>query len=683
MTDRGINMEALRKNLQFLKGVGPKRSQLLQRVGIETVFDLLWYIPRSYYNRSQVQAIKELQEGQNCSTRGTVVATSLNRSRRGMSVFQAVLQDQSGVATAVWFNQPFLSGTIKKGQDIWVRGRSKMVYNRLQIQVQEYDLIDCENPGHAVVPVYPLTEGLTQRYVRQLIENVLAEYLPLYLELLQPDMVVRFGLTDIQTAFQNIHFPVDGDTYRKARRRLACEELLLFTLGLKKLKAGQEVYSSVIHRERDRLVEKVTQQLPFRLTSAQYKVTREIFADMEAPRPMNRLLQGDVGAGKTAVAALAIAKAISSGYQAALMAPTEILAQQHFHNMTRFFYGSNRNLALLTGSMNSAQRQHVLTQTGLGNVDLLVGTHALIQEQVQFAALGLAIVDEQHRFGVRQRALLGNKGVQPDVLVMTATPIPRTLALTVYGDLDLSVIDSLPPGRIPVKTVCLPRERREEAYRIMHQHLTGGAQCYVVCPLIEESEKQDLLAAVTLYEELCGGVAGNYQVGLLHGKMRSVEKEVIMSKFKQGQIQILVSTTVIEVGVDVPNASMMIIEQAERFGLSQLHQLRGRVGRGSRQSWCFLLADPKSAEAMQRMRLMTQLQDGFKLAQADLRLRGAGDFWGVRQHGLHQLQVADLARDLDLVELCQQIAAQFTDFNSEHQQYFDMKFKKSLNIAAN
>ena len=676
-------MQALRKEIQFLKGVGPKRSTLLQRIGIDTVFDLLWYIPRSYYNRNQIQSIAELENGQSCSTRGTVAATSLKRSRRGMSVFQALLQDKSGVATAVWFNQPFLSNSIKKGQEIWIRGKVKKAYNATEVQVQEYDLLENDGLSHPVIPVYALTEGLTQRILRKLVEMALCEYLPHYPELFEPEIARRFGLIDIRRAFINIHFPADREAYKQARRRLACEELLLFNLGLKQFKTGQNIYSGYVHREQDQLVEQVEQQLPFALTPAQRKVTREIFADMEASRPMNRLLQGDVGAGKTAVAALAIAKSISSGFQAALMAPTEILAQQHFNSMTRFFTGLNRNLALLTGSTGSARRHEILTATSLGHVDLLVGTHALIQEKVSFAALGLAIVDEQHRFGVKQRALLGDKGTSPDVLVMTATPIPRTLALTVYGDLDLSVIDALPPGRKPVQTVFLKREGRLKAYHVMRQHLVQGGQCYVVCPLIEDSEKQDLLAAVTLYEELCDKLASGFNVGLLHGKMKASEKEAVMESFKRGAIQVLVSTTVIEVGVDVPNASMMIIEQAERFGLSQLHQLRGRVGRGTRQSICFLLGDPKSPEALQRMHLMTHIQDGFRLAQADLTLRGAGDFWGVRQHGLHQLRVADLARDGDIVEMSQEVAACFTSLTPRQQDYFDMKFKKNHNIAAN
>ncbi len=676
-------MEALGKSIQFLKGVGPKRSQLLNKLGIATVFDLLWYIPRSYYDRSRIQPINGLVEGDNCSVTGTVAASSLKRSRRGISIFQAILQDHSGFVNAVWFNQPFLSRSIKKGQNVWVRGRVKLACNQLQLQVQEYDLLDGDSPKHMVMPVYALTEGLSQHFLRQLTEAVLSEYLTIYPDILNSDLASRHGLINIQQAFWDIHFPASPEAYKQARRRLACEELLLFGLGLKKLKSTQKIYCGVVHREQDDLVGKVKGQLPFRLTPAQLRVCGEIFDDMESSRPMNRLLQGDVGAGKTAVAALAIAKAISSGYQAAFMAPTEILAMQHFNNMSRYFAGLNCNIALLTGSAGSARRQQVVAAVKSGQVQLLVGTHALIQAEVQFAALGLAIVDEQHRFGVRQRALLGDKGAKPDILVMTATPIPRTLALTVYGDLDLSVIEALPPGRTPVKTVCLPRERRREAYKIMRQYLSDGAQCYVVCPLIEESEKQDLLAAETLYEELCAGLAGSFRVGLLHGRMKGAEKESIMASFKQGWIQVLVSTTVIEVGVDVPNASLMIIEQAERFGLSQLHQLRGRVGRGSRQSACFLLADPKSPGAVMRMQLMARINDGFKLAQADLALRGAGDFWGVRQHGLNQLQVADLSRDLDIVEMSQQLADAMAAFEPLHQQYFDMKFKKTPHIAAN
>jgi ATP-dependent DNA helicase RecG len=677
-------MEALGKDIQYLKGVGPKRSLLLKKIGIDTVFDLLWYIPRGYYSRTQVQPIKEMEIEKTCSIRGCVMATSLKYSRRGMSVFQVLVQDASGVVTAVWFNQPFLSNTIKKGRQIWVRGKVKMAYNNLQIQVQEYDLIDVEAQSHPVIPIYALTEGLTQRILRRLVDITLTDYLPHYTELLNPDTALRFGLTDIRYAFKNIHFPADRQAYNQARRRLACEELLLFRLGLRGLKTQRlQSCQAIIHAERDQLVEKVIGQLPYRLTPAQKRVTKEIFADMVRPLPMNRLLQGDVGAGKTVVAALAMAKAVSSGYQAAFMAPTEILAQQHYHNLKRIFAGLGINLALLTGSMSSVERHKILTEAVSAQIDILVGTHALIQEQVRFAALGLAIIDEQHRFGVKQRALLSGKGISPDVLVMTATPIPRTLALTVYGDLDLSVIDHLPPDRKPVQTVFLRKAQRAQAYCLMRQQLAAGAQCYVVCPLIEDSEKQDLLAAETIYKELYRELGHSFSVALLHGRMRGAEKEDIMDRFKRGAIQVLVSTTVIEVGIDVPNASVMIIEQAERFGLSQLHQLRGRVGRGSRQSICFLLADPKNPEALQRMHLMTRIQDGFRLAQADLTLRGAGDFWGVRQHGLHRLQVADLARDGDIVELSLQVAGTIPLSNHEHQVYFDLKFSKDLHIASN
>lgn len=677
-------MEALGKEIQYLKGVGPKRSLLLKKIGIDTVFDLLWYIPRGYYSRNQVQSIGEMEIEKTCSVRGTVVATSLNHSRRGLSIFQALVRDDTGVVTAVWFNQPFLRNTIKKEQQIWVRGKVKMAYNTLQIQVQEYDLIDVAAQSHPVVPIYALTEGLTQRILRRMVDITLTDYLPHYPELLKPDIARRFGLTDIKQAFSNIHFPADGEAYKQARRRLACEELLLFNLGLRRLKSRRlQSSQAVVHVGRNQLAEKVIGQLPYRLTPAQRRVTREIFADMARSQPMNRLLQGDVGAGKTVVAALAMAKAVSSGYQAAFMAPTEILAQQHYHNLKRIFTGLGINLALLTGSMSSAERHTILTEAASAQIDILVGTHALIQEQVRFAALGLAIIDEQHRFGVKQRALLSGKGISPDVLVMTATPIPRTLALTVYGDLDLSVIDHLPPHRKPVQTVFLRRAQRAQAYHLMRRELTAGAQCYVVCPLIEDSEKQDLLAAATIYEELYRDLGHSFSIALLHGRMKGAEKEDIMDRFKRGAIQVLVSTTVIEVGVDVPNASVMIIEQAERFGLSQLHQLRGRVGRGSRQSICFLLADPKNPEALQRMHLMTRIQDGFRLAQADLTLRGAGDFWGVRQHGLHQLRVADLTRDGDIVELSLQVAETIPVWTSQHQAYFDMKFEKDLNIASN
>ncbi|MDD2372770.1 MAG: ATP-dependent DNA helicase RecG, partial [Syntrophomonadaceae bacterium] len=467
--------------------------------------------------------------------------------------------------------------------------------------------------------------------------------------------------------------------------RLAVEELFLFQLQIRQVDQQLAQGDYVMHREKTDLLKQLTANFPFRLTSAQKQVVAEIFADMESASPMNRLLQGDVGSGKTVVAALAMAKAVASGFQAAIMAPTEILAQQHYTALERFFSGHGVTVARLTGGTPGADRRLILEALRNGEIDLLVGTHALIQDDVVFDRLGLVVIDEQHRFGVRQRAALSDKGNSPDVLVMTATPIPRTLALTVYGDLSLSVIDELPPGRKAIRTYFIKPQQRQRLYQFIHEQVHNKAQTYIVCPLVEESEKQDLLAAASLYEELKTRVFPTLSVGLIHGRLKPAEKDMVMQMFKQGKIQILVSTSVIEVGVDVPNASIMVIEQAERFGLSQLHQLRGRVGRGHKQSYCFLIADPRNEEAIRRLQAMEKTNDGFELAEEDLRIRGPGEFWGVRQHGLDGLKVANLSKDKKLVELSQVLGEEIRQgqINPQLEKYIALKFKKSNQVAPN
>ncbi len=678
-------MDKLFADIQYVKGVGPKRSLLLRRLGIDNILDLLWYVPRAYFNRSKSQQIASVKEGDNVNIRGMVRATHSRRARRGMAVFKAVIEDDSGFITAVWFNQPFISGLVKNDQEIYISGKVKGSLGNLEVHVSEYEILDTEDIIFTVLPVYSLTEGLNQKTMRRLALHVLEEYLPCYPEIMEPSITEQYGLCDIKFALRNIHFPEDGPAYLAARKRLAFEELILFQIGLQVNKAinlPQRGYIS--HLEKNNLVDSINRKLPFKLTSAQQRVIGEIFRDMESTRPMNRLLQGDVGSGKTVVAALAMAKAVSSGYQAAIMAPTEILAQQHFQNLQRIFAETDVVIASLTGGMPLRDKESIIEAARSGEIDIIVGTHALIQEQVVFNKLGLAVIDEQHRFGVRQRAILNNKGLTPDMLVMSATPIPRTLALTIHGELSLSTIDELPPGRYPVKTVYIPAADRIRAYRFIGQEAAKTVQAYIVCPLVEESEKQDLQAAVSLYEELKQKILPNLKLGLLHGRMKSREKEQVIQSFKNGNIQVLVTTTVIEVGVDVPNATIMVIEHAERFGLSQLHQLRGRVGRGRQQSYCLMIADPRTEEAAARLQAMQKSNDGFKLAQDDLRIRGPGDFWGVKQHGLHQLKVADLIKDQKIVETSRELV-----LNMQPEQlvcwkaYAEHKFKKNPDIVQN
>lgn len=681
----GRAMEALLKDVQYLKGVGPRRSAQLRRLGIETVFDLLWHVPRAYFNRGNLHEIGKLNDGENVNIRGTVLGTEARRSRRGMTLFKALVQDETGMITAVWFNQPHLDGKISSGQEIFISGKVKASYGSFDIQVTEYELLEGEDLDFKVLPLYPLTEGINQKYIRKLVLAVLEEHLHSYPEIFTSETREQYGLCPIHTAFRSIHFPEDGPSYLQARKRLAFEELYLFQISLRQDKdRTSDPGRPTVHRAKGSLASQVERDLPFELTLAQRQALREIFNDMEADRPMNRLLQGDVGSGKTVVAAMAMAKAVSSGYQAAIMAPTEILAEQHLQAMRHFFHSTEVTIASLTGATTAAERRSIMDGMKNGGVDILVGTHALIADGVEFKSLGLVIIDEQHRFGVRQRALLGAKGKTPDILVMSATPIPRTLALTAYGDLSLSVIDHLPPGRKPVKTVHIKTNERMRAYRFIQQEAEKDTQAYVVCPLVEESEKQDLQAATSLYEELRREILPDLTVGLVHGRMKPAEKDYIMGQFKAGAIKVLVSTTVIEVGVDVPNASIMVIEHAERFGLSQLHQLRGRVGRGSLQSYCLLIADPRTDEAIARIRAMERSNDGFQLALEDMRLRGPGDFWGVRQHGLHLLKVADLLKDQRIIEMAHHLAD--SQSRSEWEGlalYIDQKFKKSAQIANN
>lgn len=673
-------MERLLKPVQYLKGVGPQRGRLLSKMGLHTLFDLLWHVPRAYFNRSHTQSLDQLTEGDQANLVGTVTGTRSHHSRRGMVIFSAVLKIQGGSILAVWFNQPFVVDMIKTGQRIWLTGRVKNSFQP-EIHVSEYEILDQEEEAPSgIVPIYPATEGITQKVLRALLGQVLTGYLPDYPEILEADRQAEYGLCSIHEAWHHLHFPPDRMAYQAARQRLAFEELLLFQLQLRQ-SMRQKAVHGIMHREQTDLAARVEARLPYELTAAQRKVLQEIYHDMESSSPMNRLLQGDVGAGKTVVAALALAKAAASGYQAAFMAPTEILAAQHERALKGVFSDSGIRLGLLTGSSPGTERQLLQEQLARGEMDVLIGTHALIQEGVAFMKLGLVVIDEQHRFGVRQRAALVSKGNHPDTLVMTATPIPRTLALTAYGHLDISIIDQLPPGRKPVKTKYLPYRLRNKAYEFVRGELIKGRQAYTVCPLVEESEKQDLQAAVNLYDELRHGIFGEWEVGILHGRLRPGEKEEVMNRFKSGEIKLLVTTTVVEVGVDVPNASVMVIEHAERFGLAQLHQLRGRVGRSEFQSYCILLADPRSDESLRRLQAMEASNDGFYLAQQDLLIRGPGDFWGFRQHGLDQLKIADLTKDLKLAEKARQCSHELNPAAWSH--YIKARFPLSEGTAIN
>ena len=637
--------------LRYLKGVGPKRSNLLSRLGLETVGDLLFFVPRRYEDRSHLTPFRDLRAGEIQTSSGTVAGISPPPPGSRRQPLQILLHDSTGYLCAVFFNQSYLANTFKRGQQVVLYGKV-VRYRRgpLQMVHPEFEVVeeDDEDRLHTgrLVPIYPLTEGLGQRPLRSLVYRVVEEFAQMVPDPLPPPLRERLDLLPLTHALKAIHFPEDLPRTEAARHRLAFEELFILQLGLalrRRREAGAAGIRMVIEGH---LVAKLRELLPYQLTRAQERVWTEIQQDLASGRPMNRLLQGDVGSGKTVIALLTLLTAVEARFQAALMAPTEILAEQHSLTLGPLLGQLGVRLGLLTAGLRSSEREALVTRIRTGEIDVAVGTHAVIQEAIEFSRLGLAVVDEQHRFGVLQRATLRGKGINPHVLVMTATPIPRTLALTAYGDLDLSVIDEMPPGRQPIVTASRTESKRAQIYDFLRKELAAGRQGYVVCPLVEESEATDLRAATELAERLQQEIFPDLRVGLLHGRLRFEEKEAVMRAFKAGEIRILVSTTVIEVGIDVPNASVMLVEHAERFGLAQLHQLRGRVGRGPWKSYCILMASGSlTAEARRRLEAMCESQDGFHIAEVDLSLRGPGEFFGTRQSGLPEFRIANLLRD--------------------------------------
>ncbi len=650
----------LQDRLQYLTGVGPQRATLLSRLGLETIEDALFFVPGRHEDRSRLTPFRELAEGIAQSCAGTVVR--VNPPPRGVPrvPLSVSFRDGTGYLTAVWFNQPYLEEKFDKirerQQRVFLHGRIARFRNGpLQMQHPDYEVVedDEDETLHTgrLVPIYPLTEGLPQRWLRSLLWRVVAEHAAKVPESLPEAIRRRRRLSALPDAVRAIHFPQTEENLAAARRRLVFDDFFLLQLGLAILRHREERARGIPIAPPGDLVARLRRALPFTLTRAQERVWEEIRRDLAVPHPMNRLLEGDVGSGKTVVAALAILTAVEAGCQAAVMAPTEILAEQHLLTLRQWLPPLDVPVELLTSAIKGRERQVLLDGAKSGEIPCLVGTHALIQEGVEFRRLGLAVVDEQHRFGVVQRATLREKGDNPHVLVMTATPIPRTLALTLYGDLDVSVINEMPPGRQPIVTVARPEGARAQIYAFLRQQIKEGRQVYVVCPLVEESEVMDLKAATEMAERLKMEIFPDLKVGLLHGRLSFAEKEAVMRAFKDGQTHILVSTTVIEVGIDVPNAAVMLVEHAERFGLSQLHQLRGRVGRGPWKSYCILLeSGTLSAEARRRMDAMTETQDGFRIAEVDLELRGTGLFFGTSQSGHSDLRVADLLLDRGILE---------------------------------
>jgi ATP-dependent DNA helicase RecG len=682
-------MDPLASALQYLKGVGPRRAADLQRVGLSTVEDLLYRFPMRYEDRGAFRTIASLRPGMVTSIMADVISSGVRPTRRPrFKIFEMLVRDRTGALRAVWFNQPFLADVFHPHQRVVLYGKLELSTHGLQLQNPQYEIVRAESadesldgetpaPGDTeglhtgrIVPIYEKTGTLTTKMQRTLVFQVLAQLPQELPDPLPADVRRREHLMDRRRALSDVHFPPEGtsldalNAFRsEAHRRLIFEEFFFFQLGIllrrRRSDADRKGRPVVITEE---IRESARRVLPFKLTGDQKKAIAEIVGDMKLPKPMNRLLQGDVGSGKTIVALMAALVAMENNLQVAFMAPTEILAEQHFINIRRLLESSRFRLTLLTGGTSAKRRRELQAELAGGSMHMVVGTHALLEEPVGFRELGLVIIDEQHRFGVLQRAALRAKGLHPDVLVMTATPIPRTLALTAYGDLDTSVMREMPPGRHPIKTTARPESRREQIYDFIREQLDLGRQAYVIYPLVEESAKVDLKAATEMADHLAQDVFPAYRVGLLHGKMKQDAKDRVMGAFARGEIHVLVSTTVVEVGVDVANASVMLIEHAERFGLSQLHQLRGRVGRGPHQSFCVLLyQEPLSDDGRARLKALTDTTDGFEIAERDLQLRGPGDFFGTRQSGLPTLRVGDLLRDHKLLEIARREAAAALD----------------------
>jgi len=645
-------------SIQYLKGIGPKRKKSFSDRGVDTIEELLYYFPRRYEDRTNFSNISELKEGEVYTIKTQVLTGGQRNSwrRRAFSITEAVLADKTGKINCVWFNQPYLKEYLKTGTSLILFGKVEIYNGRMQMNNPEFEFIDGDDDSlniGRIVPIYTLPQGFSQRSMRHLIKGAMDEFLPKIKDYLPFDLRSRNNLLNLAQSLLNIHFPQDLELQKQALMRLSFEEFFIFQLPLVLRKLRHKENKGIKHIVNANLIEDFIFQLPFKLTSAQQKVLDEIKADMASGQAMQRLLQGDVGSGKTVVATLACLIAIQSGYQAAFMAPTEILARQHYVKITSqlaglVFTGRKIRVGLLTGQ--DKEKDKIYREIKEGKFDLIIGTHAILQEELKFKALSFIVIDEQHKFGVGQRALLPKKGNNPDVLIMTATPIPRTLAITLYGDLDISVINELPAGRIPVKTMHFSQKNREKGFAIAREELSYGRQAYIIYPVIEESYALDIAGAKKIFAELKEGEFKDFRLGLVHGKLKTKEQQEVMLKFRNKELDLLVSTTILEVGIDIPNATCMIVAHAERFGLSQLHQLRGRIGRGNLQSFCILISDAQTDESKARLQAMVSSSDGFRISEEDLKIRGPGEFFGNRQHGLAELKLANPLTQMQLLK---------------------------------
>lgn len=672
--------------VRYVKGVGPQKSDQLARLGIRTIRDALFYLPYRYENRTSPCRISELKINTPSVVIGKIIKSEIltPNPKSGLRIFELIVSDGSGIIRAKWFNQTYLERVFKNGQQVVIYGHVKYHLTGFEMHNPEYEILDSDDLNFdkkslgihtgRIVPIYRLTEGLSQRQMRSIMYNIVNNYLEYISDPIPEEIIKAHDLPDIRESLYNVHFPNSSVSIDELNRgnsifhkRLIFDELFKFQVGLALMKGKDTLQKGIAFNCNGELINRLLKKLPFQLTGAQKRVFEEIYRDMRSPYQMNRLIQGDVGSGKTIVALMAMLVAVECGYQSALMVPTEILAEQHYINIHKLIEDLGLKIILMT--KNTRYRPNLSSPI---DADIIIGTHALIQENVQFKQLGLVVIDEQHRFGVMQRAILKKKGMNPDTLVMTATPIPRTLAMTLYGDLDYSIIDELPPNRKPVITRLFYEKNKNYIYEAIERITKMGKQVYIVYPLIEESEKIDLRHATAGADRLQKKFP-HLKVGLIHGRMRGLEREQIMLDFQKGHIHILVSTSVIEVGVDVPNATLIVIIHAERFGLSQLHQLRGRVGRGGDQSYCFLLSYGGGEEARKRLEIMVKTNDGFEIAEEDLKIRGPGEFFGTKQSGMPDLKIANLLRDIKILEIARKEAIFLTEADPNLKNYPELK----------
>lgn len=691
--ERGSKMIDLKQSVQYVKSVGPAKVSLLNNLNIFTLEDLLTYFPRDYEDRSKTKSIADLINGEEVTIEAKVVSeVNINRIRKNMTVLKTIVEDNTGRCTITWFNQTYIKQHIKKGETYKFFGKAINEFNHFEMRNPVFDKIDSSKNTGKIMPVYPTTYKLSQTAIRQAIENALNMTKGKLEETLPDYLLKEYNLLDLQNSLEQIHFPTDVEHRMQARKRLVFEELLTMQLALLELKGSSEKSKGIVFDKNAKMSD-IINTLPFKLTKAQLRVLAEIDSDMESEKTMNRLLQGDVGSGKTVVSIISAYKAVKSGYQVAIMAPTAILATQHMEEFSKILAPLGIKCELLLGATTAKNKKDILERLQNGEINVLIGTHALITENVTFKNLGLVVTDEQHRFGVKQRTAIAAKGNNPDILVMTATPIPRTLALILYGDLDISIIDELPPNRKKIETYAVTKQMEERINKFIKKNIDEGRQIYVVCPLVEEKEEDENtkeLRAVKewtkIYKEQ---IFPEYRVECVYGKMKPKEKDEIMKKFKEGEIDILVSTTVIEVGVNVPNANIMVVENADRFGLAQLHQLRGRVGREQYQSYCVLKYNSKCSQVgKERMKTMQETNDGFVIAEKDLKLRGTGEFFGTKQHGIPEFKIANLFVDMPMLKSVQSVALKIESEdkgltqqkNERLRKIVDNKLKQSVSL---